>query len=102
MARFDISEKEITEAILQAKETRRRASSSTPINVGFVVAILKGMRRKSQANDPGEDAWWKSNEGIDGKGRELGMRAQGSESYETFKTRIFAELRKRQETPNAN
>ena len=102
MIGMDISEKEMADAILQAKEMRKRASSSTPINVGFVLAILKGMRRKSQANDPGEDTWWKSNEGIDVKGRELGMRAQGSESYDAFKTRIFAELRKRQEASNAS
>ena len=86
-------------AIAQAKEMRRRASSSTPINTGFVLAIMKGMRRK--ALDSSEDTWWKSNEGIDLKGRELGMRAQGSESYDSFKTRIFAELRKRKETPTA-
>ena len=101
MLRLDIYEKEVADAILQAKDTRRRASSSTPINVGFVMAILKGMRRKSQAIDPTEDVWWKSNEGIDVKGRELGMRAQGSESYDAFKIRIFAELRKRQEAVNA-
>jgi uncharacterized protein YdaU (DUF1376 family) len=101
MLKLDISEKEVANAILQAKDTRRRASSSTPINVGFVMAILKGMRRKSQTINPVEDIWWKSNEGIDAKGRELGMRAQGSESYDAFKTRIFAELRKRQEVPNA-
>jgi len=88
-------------AIAQAKEMRRRASSSTPINTGFVLAILKGMRRKAQTLDSSEDTWWKSNEGIDLKGRELGMRAQGSESYDSFKTRIFAELRKRKETPTA-
>ena len=86
-------------AIAQAKEMRRRASSSTPINTGFVLAILKGMRRKAQALDSSEETWWKSNEGIDLKGRELGMRAQGSESYDSFKTRIFAELRKGKETP---
>ena len=101
MLRWDISEKELADAILQAKDTRRRASSSTPINVGFVMAILKSMQRKGQANNPCEDIWWKSNEGIDAKGRELGMRAQGSESYDAFKTRIFAELRKRQEAVNA-
>ncbi|MBT8589748.1 YdaU family protein [Polynucleobacter paneuropaeus] len=101
MLRLDISEKEVADAILQAKDTRRRALSSTPINVGFVMAILKGMRRKSQTINPVEDIWWKSNEGIDAKGRELGMRAQGSESYDAFKTRIFAELRKRQEAVNA-
>ena len=102
MLRLDISGKEVADAILQAKDTRRRASSATPINVGFVLAILKGMRRKSQSNDPSEDIWWKSNDGIDAKGRELDMRAQGSESYDAFKTRIFAELRKRQEVANAS
>ena len=101
MLRLDISVKEVADAILQAKDTRRRASSSTPINVGFVMAILKGMRRKGQTINPVEDIWWKSNEGIDAKGRELDMRAQGSESYDAFKTRIFAELRKRQEAVNA-
>jgi uncharacterized protein YdaU (DUF1376 family) len=90
---------EVEEAIAQAKEMRRRASSSTPINAGFVLAILKGMRRKAQVQDSSEDIWWKSNKGIDLKGRELGMRAQGSESYDSFKTRIFAELRKRKEIP---
>ena len=101
MLRLDISEKEVADAILQAKDTRRRASSSTPINVGFVMAILKGMRRRGQTINPVEDIWWKSNEGIDAKGRELGIRAQGSEGYDAFKTRIFAELRKRQEAANA-
>ena len=90
---------EVEEAIAQAKEMRRRASSSTPINTGFVLSILKGMRRKAQALDSSEETWWKSNEGIDLKARELGMRAQGSESYDSFKTRIFSELRKRKEIP---
>ena len=102
MLRLDISEKEVADAILQAKDTRRRASSSIPINVGFVMAILKGMRRKSQTINPVEDIWWKSNEGIDAKGRELDMQAQGSESYDAFKSRIFVELRKRQEAVNAD
>ena len=92
---------EVEEAIVQAKEMRRRASSSNPINTGFVLAILKGMRRKAQVQDSSGDIWWQSNEGIDLKGRELGMRAQGSESYDSFKTRIFSELRKRKETPTA-
>jgi uncharacterized protein YdaU (DUF1376 family) len=97
---LNATERELNEAISQAKETRRRAASTTPINAGFVLAILKGMRR-AKPTEPVEDVWWKSNAGIDDKGRELGMRAQGSESYDAFKTRIFAELRKRQELANA-
>ncbi|MBU3548072.1 YdaU family protein [Polynucleobacter sp. P1-05-14] len=91
------SEAEVAEAIATAKETRMKVSNPTPINAGYVLAILKGACKKLETAKADEDAWWKTNEGIDNKGRELGMRAQGAESYETFKTRIFTELRKRQE-----
>ena len=101
IARLMAEEEEIQEAITQAKEMRKKASSSTPINAGLVLAILKGMRKKIQDQENSEDAWWKTNEGIDAKGRELDMRAQGSESYESFKGRILIELRKRKEMANA-
>ena len=97
-----VTEAEVAEAIATAKETRMKVSNPTPINAGYVLAILKGARKKAEAANADEDAWWKTNEGIDAKGRELAMKAQGSESYESFKTRIFAELRKRQEASNAN
>lgn len=100
-----VTEAEVAEAIATAKETRMKVSNPTPINAGYVLAILKGARKKLETPKAHEDAWWKTNEGIDAKGRELAMKAQGSESYESFKTRIFAELRKRQEAmekSNAN
>ncbi|QWE02044.1 YdaU family protein [Polynucleobacter sp. JS-JIR-II-b4] len=101
IAKLMAAEEEIQDAITQAKEMRKKASSSTPINPGLVLAILKGMRKKIQGQESSEDAWWKTNEGIDAKGRELDMRAQGSESYESFKARILIELRKRKEMANA-
>jgi uncharacterized protein YdaU (DUF1376 family) len=103
-----VSEAEVAQAIATAKETRMKASSHTPINAGYVLAILKGARKKAEAASADEDAWWKTNEGIDIKGRELAMKAQGAESYDSFKARIFAELHKRKERaeamekPNAN
>ncbi|MBU3611010.1 YdaU family protein [Polynucleobacter wuianus] len=100
-----VTEVELAEAIATAKETRMKVSNPTPINAGYVLAILKGARKKLETAKADEDAWWKTNEGIDTRGRELGMRAQGAENYDTFKTRIFAELRKRQEATeklNAN
>lgn len=42
-----------------------------------------------------EDGWWKSKAGIERKGRELGMFARGTEDHDSFKDRIFEELRKR-------
>lgn len=100
-----VTEADVAEAIATAKETRMKASNPTPINAGYVLAILKGARKKLETAKASDDAWWKTNQGIDTKGRELGMRAQGAENYDTFKTRIFAELRKRQEAmekPHAN
>lgn len=103
-----VTEAEVVQAIATAKETRMKVSNPAPINAGYVLAILKGVRKKLETAKADEDAWWKTNEGINAKGRELGMRAQGAESYDAFKTRIFAELHKRKEraetteSPNAN
>ncbi|OZB49569.1 MAG: hypothetical protein B7X60_00720 [Polynucleobacter sp. 39-45-136] len=103
-----VTEAEVAEAIATAKETRMKVSNPAPINAGYVLAFLKGARKKLETAKADEDAWWKTNEGIDTKGRELGMRAQGAENYDSFKTRIFAELYKRKdrseatENPNAN
>jgi uncharacterized protein YdaU (DUF1376 family) len=94
------SEADVIGAISIAREMRKKISTASPINAGYVLAILKCEIKKralSVKADAGDIAWWKTNEGIDAKGRELSMRAQGSESYESYKARIFVELRKRQE-----
>ena len=96
-----VTEAEVAEAISTAKETRMKALNPTPINAGYVLAILKGACKKAEAASADEDTWWKTNEGIDAKARELAMKAQGSESYDSFKTRIFAELHKRKERAEA-
>jgi uncharacterized protein YdaU (DUF1376 family) len=97
MVKTGAAEEELIKAISIARETRKKASVNTPINAGYVLAILKTVLLKRHTPDPGELTWWKSHSGIDAKGRELGMQAQGSESYECFKARIFTELRKRKE-----
>ena len=91
------SEAEVIGAISIAKEMRKKISTTSPINAGYVLAIVKCELKKRTLADSGDIAWWKTNDGIDAKGRELSMRAQGSESYESYKARIFAQLRKRQE-----
>lgn len=91
------SEAEVIGAISIAREMRKKISTASPINAGYVLAIVKCEMKKRSVASTGELAWWKTNEGIDAKGRELSMRAQGSESYESYKARIFAHLRKRQE-----
>ena len=97
MVKIGAKEDELIQAITIARETRKKTALNTPINAGYVLAILKTVLKKRDVPDPGELTWWKSHSGIDAKGRELGMQAQGSESYECFKARIFNELRKRKE-----
>jgi uncharacterized protein YdaU (DUF1376 family) len=97
MVKIGAKEEDLIQAITIARETRKKTSLNTPINAGYVLAILKTVLKKRDVPDPGELTWWKTHSGIDAKGRELGMQAQGSESYECFKARIFTELRKRKE-----
>ena len=97
MVKIGAKEEELIQAITIARETRKKSALNTPINAGYVLAILKTVLKKRDVPDPSELTWWKSHSGIDAKGRELGMQAQGSESYECFKARIFTELRKRKE-----
>lgn len=96
------SEAEVIGAISIARQMRKKISTTSPINAGYVLAILKCEMKKRSVANAGELAWWKTNEGIDAKGRELSMRAQGSESYESYKTRIFAQLRKSQGVAEPN
>lgn len=42
------------------------------------------------------DPWWIDDKGIDRKGRELGMKPIHGEDYPHYKSRIFAEIRKRE------
>lgn len=41
------------------------------------------------------DAWWASDEGIQKKAAELGMRARGNESWNDLKARVAAEIARR-------
>ena len=94
LQRLNPNQNEIQGAIAQALEQRKKKANTTPINPGYVLAILKANRQK-----PGSDLdpWWVTHEGIDRKGQELQLRPQGNESYDSFKTRIFRVVRERSE-----
>ena len=94
MVLMEVSDVEVEAAIQIAKEVRAKVNNTLPINPGYVLSILKTQRKK-QAIEEGEDGWWKTHAGIDLKGRELQMSPRPSESYETFKVRLFTELNKR-------
>jgi uncharacterized protein YdaU (DUF1376 family) len=92
-----------TDDILDAAVDKAKAQKgpNARIPVGYltpiIVDLLHPPEPKPSAAKPTGDQWWTSNAGIDRKGRELGMFARGTESYNDFKDRIFAKLNQKKE-----
>jgi len=83
---------QLDEAVQRA---RQHKPPPEPIPAKYLDPIVRDVLNPPpvRAVKAAQDAWWASNEGIDRKGRELGMMARGSESYADFKARIFDRLR---------
>lgn len=85
---------------------RAARGAPNPMTWPYLARVLETQREKAAATIPEKgansapranaDQWWRSDSGIDRKGRELGMFARGGESYSAFKDRIFDELRRRE------
>lgn len=93
-----------TEAKKRAVTQKRVAkfrSSVTPRNAPALPDQTKTRPDKTRGNDArvarfpdstnqqSNGGWWKSDEGIDAKGKELGMAARPGESYAEYKDRLF-------------
>lgn len=82
----------IITAIAKAKQNK----PGTTIHPNYLKPIIEELLTPQEAKPskpPGGDDWFRSNAGIERKGRELGMYARGTESHNDFKDRIFAKLR---------
>lgn len=67
----------------------------TPSSSSSVSSSLQNKGRKSarKTNGDGEDQeWFKSDRGIDAKGKELGIPARPGETYPQYKSRLFATI----------
>lgn len=94
------------EAVAALESARRSKPAPEPIAWGYLAACLRTNRQKAAAGVPAKgdaqprkepvDTWWKSDAGIERKGRELGLFARGNENHQAFKDRIFDEIRKRE------
>lgn len=94
LAEMLITPDELRKAYDMAVADRLATEDPMPINAGFVKSFVVKVRNPPKPRAPRDD-WSFSNEGIDRKARELGMRAIGNESYASLKTRLFEEIRKR-------
>lgn len=81
---------EILMAAIQAARQYKPQNSISPAYIRPIVQQL--LMPLSPVKNT--DTWWNSHEGIDRKGRELGIRAKPMESYTDYKHRLFDAIRK--------
>lgn len=84
------------EILLTALGAAKDAKPGEDIPVNYLKPIVAQLLNPPEPKAPKEpqDVWWTSNEGIDRKGRELGIQP-GRLSYPEYKAKIFDEIRKR-------
>jgi len=75
-------------------EEGARKAKSLGKGFAYALAVIDG-RRKDAANPRVDNSWRRSNQGIDAKGRELGMAPGTHESYEQFAARLEVEIERR-------
>lgn len=63
---------------------------------------IQDQQTSTQRKINGTPIWWKTNEGIEKMGREMGIMARSGEDYPTFKNRLFEEIAKRKRPPPPN
>jgi hypothetical protein len=74
---------------IEAVAVARMRKADGSIAPNYLAPIIDDIRNPK----PKADQWWTSDEGIDRKGRELGIQARPHENYAQFKDRIFAAMR---------
>ena len=89
---------ELSAAVDLAARRRRESGNEAPLNLGYVATILAGERAAAAAPKPkrnGHPNWRATNQGIEDKGRELGLMARPGESYGDYAARLASEVQRR-------
>ena len=82
-------------ALRKLERLRKEGQDPTQVIEQSILSGWKGLFSSDDRRAPSVEQWWRSNAGIDAKGREIGLNARGGENYENYKTRIFEELKVR-------
>lgn len=88
------------EILLAAIERARQYKPDSTISPAYLKPIIQQLILP-KADKKNVEQWWFSHEGIDSKGREVGMQARPSESYADYRNRIFDLLRDNREKKGA-
>lgn len=100
LANQDVSLDTVKAAIATAKK-----SNSNP-SLKYVIGILKHWKEDARRIDvrgaappkKGQDAWWKDENSVLAKGKELGLSPHSGEGWEPFKARIRQAIEQRERT----
>lgn len=102
-AETGVTDAQALSALEVAQQRRESSGSAAAINAGYLDSILADIvSAKPQPRARGHSAvddWYRSDAGIDRKGRELGMFAHGGESYAAFRDRIWQRIRDIENNP---
>ena len=82
-------------ALRKLERLRKEGHDPTQVIEQSILSGWKGLFSADDRRALNVEQWWRSNAGIDAKGREIGLNARGGENYENYKTRIFEELKVR-------
>ncbi len=80
-------------AFSKLDELRKAGHDPAQVIEESILNGWKGLFAPTTRKSNGEGQWWASNAGIDAKGREIGLTARGGENYESYKARIFEEMK---------
>lgn len=82
-----VTRTELRAAYDMAVADRQATGDVNPVNAGFIGALLVKVRNPPKPR-PRADDWDRSKEGIERKGREMGILGRGTESHDSLKARI--------------
>lgn len=90
-----LSDRAITLAFSKLDELRKAGHDPVRVIEESILNGWKGLFAPSVQKTPGSGGsnWWMSNAGIDAKGKELGIHARGGENYESYKARLFEQMK---------
>ncbi|WP_237173021.1 YdaU family protein [Paracandidimonas lactea] len=100
-----VTDAQALQALELAQQRRETAGSAAPINAGYLDSILADVIAEKPATGavqrPAIDDWYRTDAGIERKGREVGLFAHGGESYGSYRDRIWQRIRSLEIQPEA-
>ncbi|MBB3257687.1 hypothetical protein F4827_002552 [Paraburkholderia bannensis] len=99
LAALSVSADELRKAYEDAVADRLATDDPTPVNAGFVRTFVEKRRRPVVKRE--DNAWKRSDKGIESKASELGIYPRAGESHDALRERCEAEIRRRAQPQGA-